>query len=168
MEQVDIVDEQGGVLYQTSKEEAHQKGLLHRTVIAEVRDSQGRWLMVKQAPHKQDAGQYVSPVGGHVRAGELEVAALERETEEEVGLKDFKFKRIGNAVYNREVTGRKENHLFIVYEVLSDQGPKINDESVEFHWFTLHELREEYRAHPERFGGAFHFVVKKFYPELSE
>lgn len=40
-EQIDIVDEDCNVLFSTSKREAHAKGLLHRTVIAEIRDSNG-------------------------------------------------------------------------------------------------------------------------------
>lgn len=66
-ERVDIVDEQDNVLYQTTKQEAHKKGLLHRTVISEVKDSKGRWILVKQSSDRQDAGQYVSPVGGHIK-----------------------------------------------------------------------------------------------------
>ena len=165
MEMVDIIDEHNAVLYQASKDEAHAKGLLHRCVIAEVRNARGEWLMVRQAGHKQDAGQYVSPVGGHVQAGEEIEDALKREAEEEVGLTGFTFHHVGNAIYNREVIGRKENHLFIVYEIVSAQEPRINDESVAYRWFTEEELIREYRDHPNHFGGAFHFVVAHFYKE---
>ena len=86
IELVDVVDEQGTVLKIVPKQEAHRQGLLHKTVISEVIDSSGRWLLVKQSGERQDAGQFVSPVGGHVQAGETEVQALKREAEEEVGL----------------------------------------------------------------------------------
>lgn len=78
MEQVDIIDENLKVLYSCDKSEAHEKGLLHATVIAEVHNSKGEWMLVKQASDKQDAGQYVSPVGGHVAAGESFEDALRR------------------------------------------------------------------------------------------
>jgi len=94
-EQVDIVDEECNVLYSTSKADAHAKGFLHRTVIAEIRDSIGNWILVKQAADRQDAGQYVSPVGGHVQAGETEEEALKREALEEVGFTDFEYELIG-------------------------------------------------------------------------
>ncbi|MEK7510012.1 MAG: hypothetical protein AAB567_00430 [Patescibacteria group bacterium] len=35
MEMVDIVDENDNILSQTTKKEAHEKGLLHRTVISQ-------------------------------------------------------------------------------------------------------------------------------------
>lgn len=40
MEMVDIVDNDLRVLYQVTKKEAHEKGLLHKCVIAEVANSQ--------------------------------------------------------------------------------------------------------------------------------
>lgn len=81
MEIVDIVNSQDIVIGQSSKDECHQQGMLHRTIIAELIDSQGNWILVEQASDRQDAGQYVSPVGGHIRAGETELAALKREAD---------------------------------------------------------------------------------------
>ena len=120
MEIVDIVDENNKVLYQVSKEEAHKKGLLHRTVIAEIIDSKGRWILAIPLGNRQDGGQCVSPVGGHVSSGETEEQALKRETFEEMGIKDFKFKLIGRKIFNRFVIGRQENHLFILFEIYTD------------------------------------------------
>jgi 8-oxo-dGTP pyrophosphatase MutT (NUDIX family) len=163
---VHIVDEENQPLYQTSKKEAHQKGLLHPIIIAELKDSQGNFILVKQADDRQDPGQYVSPVGGHIRATETELEALQRETLEEVSITEFDQHFIGKAVFNRSVLGRQENHLFIVYEIISDQEPKLNEESVSYKKFTAEELRAELKKHPELFGDAFLFVVEKFYPDL--
>jgi isopentenyl-diphosphate delta-isomerase len=88
-ELVDIVDENNIVIRQMSKSQAHQQGLLHRTVISEIINSKGQWLLVKQAGDKQDPGQYVSPVGGHIKAGEAELEALAREAHEETGITDI-------------------------------------------------------------------------------
>lgn len=111
-ELVDIIDATNTVLRSTSKKIAHEQGLLHRTVIGEVRDSKGNWLLVQQSQDRQDAGQLVSPVGGHVRSGETEVEALKRETLEEVGLTEFEFSHVGNFIFDRKVLGRHENHYF--------------------------------------------------------
>ncbi len=163
MEIVDIINDQDEVLFQTSKEEAHQKGLLHRCIIAEVIDSQGNWTLVKQASDRQDAGQYVSPVGGHIRAGESEADALKRETLEEMGITIFNSKFIGKAILNREVIGRKENHLFILYEIYTDQHPTLNHESVSCEKFSFGQIQKEIQSNPSKFGQAFHFVIEKFY-----
>ncbi len=163
IEMVDVVNENDEVTGQADKREAHAKGLLHRTVISEVKNGKGEWLLVKQAGDRQDAGQYVSPVGGHVRAGEPVEDALRREAMEEVGLSDFMFSYIGKDIFNRTVLGRRENHLFILFELQSDAAPVLNAESDSCRWFTTQELKRELKDHPELFGDAFHFVVKRFF-----
>jgi isopentenyldiphosphate isomerase len=167
MEMVDIIDEQGNILYQTSKKEAHEKGLLHKTVIAEVINSQGQMVMIKQTPDRQDPGKIINPIGGHVSAGESDDEALKREAEEELGLKDFKFKLINQAILNREVLGRKENHLFILYEIYTDQEPVAGQEVESFQKFTKEELKEALQSNPDQFGTPLFFVVDHFYPELK-
>lgn len=163
MELVDIVNEQDEVVRQAFKEECHENGWLHRTVISELIDSTGNWILVKQANDRQDSGQYVSPVGGHIQAGESEEKALRREALEEVGITNFEFKFVGKKIYNREVIGRKENHYFIVYEIYSDEVPVLNHESDSYEKFSKEELLRELKDNPKKFGKAFHFVMKEIY-----
>ncbi len=163
---VDIVDENLNVLYSVPKSEAHAKGLLHKCVIAEIIDSKGNWILVKQASHKQDKEQLVSPVGGHVSAGERDEKALKREVFEEVGLTVSEYKYIGKAILNREVNGKKENHYFILYTINSDEDFILNDEAVEYKKFSISELREELKNNPSYFGDAFLFIVNTFYKNL--
>lgn len=140
-EMIDIVDEHNNEIGQAFKQEAHEKGFLHRTIIAEVINSKREWVLVKQALDRQDAGQYVSPIGGHIRSGESEEHALKREAVEEMGLKDFIYKRIGEAVFNRHILNRQENHLFILYEIYSNEKPKLNHESESYKTFTGEEIK---------------------------
>jgi len=165
---VDVVDKDNKVLRQVSKSEAHQKGLLHRTIIAEIIDSKGRMTLIRQASDRQDAGQYVSPVGGHAKAGETEEDTLKREAFEEAGLKDFEYKRIGQVIYNRNVLSRQENHYFILYEIHSDEPITLNEESVEYETFSEDELKTAIKQQPKRFGGAFYVILESFYPHLLE
>lgn len=166
VEVVDIVDEVENVIGNASKNDAHKKGLLHRTVIAEVIDKTGRMLLVKQSSSRQDAGQFVSPVGGHVSSGETNDEALKREAMEELGISDFTFKLVGKAIFSRDVLGRHENHFYIVYEIYSDAEPVLNHESESFVRFSKTHLKKRIHEAPEEFGAAWHFVVKNFYPEL--
>jgi isopentenyl-diphosphate delta-isomerase len=166
-ELVDVVDEDEKFIEVISKREAHEKGLLHKTVIGQLIDSNGRWLLVKQSKDRQDAGQYVSPVGGHVTSGENEIEALKREANEELGLKeDFKFELIGKKIFNRFVIGRQENHFFTVYKIFSDTEPVINHEAESYKYFTEEEIKKELKENPKMFGDAFHFVVNNFFPNL--
>lgn len=166
MEYVDIVDENDNVIGKASKQEAHEQGLLHRTVIALIKNSSNDFILIQQAPDKQDAGQFVCPVGGHVEVGESEEDALKREALEECGLVDFEFKLIGKTIFNREIKGRRENHYFILYEIFTDVSLILNEESVSYESLSSIELENQIKFNSEKFGPPFHFLMKKFYPHL--
>jgi 8-oxo-dGTP pyrophosphatase MutT (NUDIX family) len=163
---VDIVDVDCIVLDSIPKSVAHEKGLLHRTVIGEVRRPNGDWVLVKQSSDRQDAGQYVSPVGGHAKAGESDEDALARETLEEIGLTEFDFEFVGRFVFERKILGRHENHFFIVYKITTDQDLLLGDEADAYEIFPEEQLKELLVAKPEMFGGAFFALLKQFYPQL--
>lgn len=67
-----------------------------------------------------------------------------------------------------ELLDKQENHYFIVYKIYSDAEPKLNSESESCRFFTEEELKNELKEHPERFGEAFHFVVKNLFPDLVD
>ncbi len=166
-EPVDIVDANENFLEVVTKGLAHEKGLLHKTVISQIINSKGEWLLVKQSSARQDAGQYVSPVGGHVTSGETNDEALKREAMEEVGFTDdFKYELVGKKIFDRHVIGRHENHFFVVYKIFSDTEPVINEESDSYKYFTEEEIKNELKNNPKLFGDAFHLVIKAFYPNL--
>ena len=166
-ELLDLVNEKDEVIGKEWKYEMHKKGMLHETVIGEVIGKGRVWILVKQSSEKQDIGQYVSAVGGHVKSGESVEDALRREAKEEFGLSgNFGSKFIGKKIYNREIKGSKENHLFIVYEIYTDEKPILDSESVGYKKFTEKELSKELKEHPEKFGFPFHFIIKEFYSNL--
>ena len=165
-EQIDIIDGTGRVLSSTTKVLAHREGLLHATVIGQLINGKGEFCFVQQSGDRQDAGQFVSPVGGHVRAGESWEAALIREAEEEVGITPRKYKMVGKTIYNRDVLGRHENHFFVCYEIYSDETPTLNHESVGFRRFSVDEIKKALRENPDLFGAAWHHLFKNLYPQI--
>jgi 8-oxo-dGTP pyrophosphatase MutT (NUDIX family) len=164
IENIDIVGERGQVLRQALKSDAHKNGWLHKIVVGYLRKD-GNWKLVRQAPHKQDAGQLVAPVGGHVKAGESEFGALLRESEEEIGTKNIGYKLIGRDTFRRRVLGRDENHMFVVYEITTDDEVALGDESESLEEFTSDELKQALQKYPNKFGDGFYFVLESFYPD---
>lgn len=65
---VDILNENGQVVRQAAKSEAHRHGWLHAVVIGYVRVGDD-WVLIRQAADKQDAGQLVAPVGRSCNIG---------------------------------------------------------------------------------------------------
>jgi 8-oxo-dGTP pyrophosphatase MutT (NUDIX family) len=163
-EVVDIVDETGKVLRQELKTDAHKHGWLHKAVVGYVRNG-NRWSLVAQAADRQDPGQYVAPVGGHVKAGESEIDALYRECEEEIGTRNISFKPVGEIVFHRQVIGRDENHLFYLYEISTSDKINLGAEAVSIKSFTKPALKKALVDTPEKFGDAYYFVLENFYPE---
>lgn len=166
MEFVDAINEHNETIAQVSKEDAHAKGILHRCVIAEVKNSNGEWLLVKQSADRQDAGKLVSPVGGHVKAGESPDHALKRETMEELNIVPTAFQFIGSKIFNRKTRGKIENHLFMLYEISSEDIPVLNAESESFEYFSEKQIQKIYHENSSDFGDAFIFVLREFYPQL--
>jgi 8-oxo-dGTP pyrophosphatase MutT (NUDIX family) len=163
-EQVDIISQDGTVLRQMLKVDAHKDGSLHRTVIGYLKYGDD-WALVRQAADRQDAGQLVAPVGGHVSAGETDTQALLRECEEEIGTRNVSYKHIGNARFHRQVIGRDENHMFVIYEISTDDPIVLNHEAVSIERFTDTGLKDALRDEPANFGDAYYFVLETFYPE---
>jgi isopentenyldiphosphate isomerase len=165
-ELVDIVDEEGNFIKVVSKIEAHRDGLLHACVIGQVINSKGEYMLIKQPADRQHPNQYVCPMGGHIESKESEELAVKRELLEELGMKEYTSQYIGSAIFNREVIGRKENHLFMLYKIFSDETPVLNHESESFKYFSEEDLKKEIKEHAENFGITYLFLVKRFFPNL--
>ncbi|QQS20345.1 NUDIX domain-containing protein [Candidatus Saccharibacteria bacterium] len=162
---VDVVNEQGIVQRQVLKTQAHEHGWLHKTVIGCLRYGDD-FALVQQAADRQDAGQWVNPVGGHVQAGESNDAALLRECEEEIGTRNVTHTLLGVARFHRQVIGRDENHLFYVYEIRTADKIMLGSEAVAIHTFSVRELIRLCEEGSDMLGDAYYFVVERFFPEL--
>ncbi|MFH2085237.1 MAG: NUDIX hydrolase [bacterium] len=167
-EQLDTINEKNVVISSTSKSIAHRAGLLHRIVIGEIVNSKREYCFVKQAGDRQDPGQYISPIGGHVQAGERIEDALCRKCHEEVGFTPVELKYVGGTIYNREVIGRRENHFFLVY-MIRHNGPVIlNHESVDYQWFSVEKIQQTLQSSPQTFDAAWHHVFKNIFLKIYQ
>ncbi|MFE5892602.1 NUDIX hydrolase [Streptomyces sp. NPDC056468] len=85
---LDIVDEHDRVVGRSRRGDAYAKGLRHRCVFIETRDSEGRLFVHRRTPTKLVfPSRYDMFVGGVVGAGESYDDAALREAEEELGVR---------------------------------------------------------------------------------
>jgi len=90
-EWVPLVDEKGRVTGQAPRSEVHNGSkLLHPVVHLHVLNHNKSILLQKRPENKLiQPGKWDTAVGGHISAGETLEQALRRETEEEIGLRNF-------------------------------------------------------------------------------
>ncbi|MFJ3774946.1 NUDIX hydrolase [Streptomyces sp. NPDC090075] len=135
---LDIVDEHDQVIGQSPRGEAYARGLRHRCVFIQARDSTGRLFV-----HRRTATKLVFPslydmfVGGVVGAGESYNTAALREAEEELGVTGlpqptFLFKFL-------YTNGAGHSWWCAVYEVHSDLPVQPQVEEVAWHTFLTEE-----------------------------
>ena len=92
MEYFDICNEAGEPTGKTiSREEAHQKGILHRTAhvwILREKDGKQQVLLQKRSIQKDSyPGLYDTSSAGHIPAGEKPMPSALRELNEELGIR---------------------------------------------------------------------------------
>lgn len=88
MELIDVIDENnqltGKVL---DRKEIHEKGLWHRQVSCWIMNKEGKILFQKRASTKKKNPDKWAKTGGHVDSGEEPIVGMQREIEEELGVK---------------------------------------------------------------------------------
>ncbi len=144
-EMVDIVDGNGvptGII--VSKDEAHDKNLLHNEVSIFIMNSKKQVLLQLRDKNKRFYPNKWALCAGHVEAGETLKIAMKRELEEEVGVKVnedeiiYFQKHLYNDNENSNVTHfyyteiNKEAKDFIIQK----------EELSEVKWFNINEIIE--------------------------
>lgn len=111
---LDIVDEAGNVTGQTTREEIHQKGLLHEEVHVWFYTPDGQLIFQHRAKDKDTWPDLLdATVGGHVEVGDTYEQTALKEAQEETGVdikpEDLIFLRTTITNSYDDVTG-KTNH----------------------------------------------------------
>lgn len=93
----DVVDAQDNVLYQATRAEVHEKGLIHRAVHILVFNKNRDCLLQKRSMLKdRHPGVWDSSAAGHLDAGEDYATAARRELAEELGITEAPLIHLGN------------------------------------------------------------------------
>lgn len=165
-EYFDIVDEAdqptGEII---SRDEAHQKGTLHRTahVWLVKKKPTGYDILLQKRSEEKDSfpGMYDTSSAGHISAGEEPLPSALRELKEELGLTaspdELKYAGTFRIQYEKEFHGHmfRDNEVTRVYvydKPVSIQDLTLQESEVsEVRWFDLNEVWDEIHRSRERF-----------------
>ncbi len=134
-----LVDDKGQVTGSVPRSVAHCKSFLLHPVVHLHVFYKGKLLLQKRSQHKLvQPGKWDTAVGGHVSVGESIELALQRETAEEIGLKDFQVQAIDQYVWKSDI----EQELIFVFKA-NHKGPfNFNKEEIEkLQFWSLNEIK---------------------------
>ncbi|MCK5078287.1 MAG: NUDIX domain-containing protein [Calditrichia bacterium] len=121
----DIVDPEGRVIGLAPRSVVHgNPDLLHPVVHIHIFNNRDSLFLQKRAENKQvQPGKWDTSVGGHISKGERVEIAVQRETEEEIGIKKIEVKPLLRYIWKTDF----ESELIYVFKtVLSGNNDKIN------------------------------------------
>lgn len=149
---IQIVDENDQVIEVATRADAQAKGLFHRIVRILVFDENGRVLLQKRTSDQDTwPNCWDNSAAGHVDAGEGYEIAARRELSEELGI-DGELEKV--AIYKSESRyGDKIlNRFSAVFRITLPSDTQFNpqpEEVSEIRWFTLNEVGEMIKNHPD-------------------
>ena len=140
---IDIVDDFDNVIGQKKLSEVHRNKISHvRVVNLFLFNSTGELWIPRRTVFKENFPASLDmSMGGHVQSGESYEEALQRETEEELGLDilQYEVRLLGYLTPVRD----KVPAFMKVYEIPTDHTPVLNKlEFSEAFWLTPHEILE--------------------------
>jgi len=138
-----VVDEEGNEISTAPRSVCHdgKSMLLHPVVHLHLFNRKRELFLQKRAMTKDLLpGKWDTSVGGHISPGEKPEEALKRETEEELGIKNFTCEFIKKYIWESS----RERELVYSFRGTSDETPVINPvELDDGRFWTMEEIKSD-------------------------
>jgi isopentenyl-diphosphate delta-isomerase len=157
-----------------SKQEAHEKGLLHRAFSVFLADLKGRRMLIHQrAAHKyHSGGLWTNTCCSHPRAGEDTKAAARRRLLEETGIDcpvEALFSFVYRQVYENGITEYEVDHVFLGFFDGEEKDWKTDPEEIRaMAWIRWDELALSLLQEPDRYTAWFLIAAPKVLQHLQD
>ena len=168
-EQVILVNEKDEQIGLMPKQEAHEKGVLHRAFSVFIFNDNGELMLQQRALHKYHSpGLWTNTCCSHQRDGETTLEAGKRRLEEEMGFStDLKVTTtfIYKSPFDNGLTEHELDHILVgTY----NEVPNINlDEVASWKWMPLEKVKEDVINSPDQYTAWFKIIFDKFYENIS-
>ena len=160
MELIDILDEQGNYTGRVEeRKKVHEQGLWHIHVGVWIMNKKGELLFQKRANSTTNPNRW-SRTGGHVDTKETPLQAIQRETEEEIGVKipENKFELINikkDESYSSDTQIFNRNFIYSYYTLVDYklEDYKMQKEEVsDLKYITIEEMKNAKKNKDESYS----------------
>lgn len=168
-EQVILVNENDEKIGLMPKQEAHEKGVLHRAFSVFIFNENNELMLQQRAIHKYHSpGLWTNTCCSHQRDGESTLNAGKRRLQEEMGfVVDLKeaVSFIYKAPFDNGLTEHELDHILIGN---FEGTPTINFEEVaSWKWMDLKAVKKDIIDNPQFYTAWFKIIFEKFYQHLK-
>ncbi len=154
MDNVIWVNESDTILGEISRQEAHEKGILHRIVVIYLFDTTGNILIQERKDGLLDHSS-----AGHVDPGETYLEAAKRELEEELGVKNIDLIEVGLASSQEIYPHSKKDtrHIFTIFECIANPVALQENEVKSVFWDNPLRIYQDMQGDPlhQKYTGGF-------------
>ncbi len=167
-EQVVLVNENDEKIGLMPKQEAHEKGVLHRAFSVFVFNGKNQLMMQQRALHKYHSpGLWTNTCCSHQRDEETSLEAGKRRLFEEMGFSTV-LKETTSFIYKAPFDNGLTEHELDHILVGNFEGiPEINTEEVaSWKWMDLEDVKKDIQNNPEIYTAWFKIIFDKFYKHL--
>lgn len=162
VELVQIVDEKGRFKRVATREEAHIRNLLHKSVRVLLFNKKGQLYVQQRSFAKDiDPGLWEGSLAGHAVRGEDPIKTAMRETKEELGIRipAKRFRKVGSLV----IANKGDNIHSTVYAVRNvTKTPKLGKEVIQGHWEDPKLITKATKQHKHKFRKSFLLAWKLY------
>jgi isopentenyl-diphosphate delta-isomerase len=163
-EQVILVNESDEKIGLMAKQEAHEKGILHRAFSVFIFNDKNELMLQQRALQKYHSpGLWTNTCCSHQRDGESNLEAGDRRLSEEMGF-TTPLKETTSFIYKAEFDNGLTEHEFdhILVGIYNGE-PRINKEEVAaWKWLPLDTLRHDMEKNPDLYTAWFKIIFDKF------
>lgn len=163
---IQIVDENDRPIGEATKQEAWDKGLIHRVARLMVFNQQGKLLLQHRSPTKDIFPNcWDVAAAGHVDPGEDYETAVRREAEEEMDATGLDLTEVGYYKSSEVWQGRKLNRFNRCYSSIYSSTPtKLEADKIDgWRWLDLAMVKKMVKDHPEQVSDGLRQVIERFY-----
>jgi isopentenyl-diphosphate delta-isomerase len=168
-EQVILVNNKDEKIGLMAKQEAHEKGLLHRAFSVFIFNDNKELLLQQRASHKYHSPDlWTNTCCSHQRDGESSLDAGKRRLQEEMGFvvdlheaASFIYK----APFDNGLTEHEYDHILIGNYT---EEPKPNkDEVSNWKWMKIEAVQDDINSNPHKYTAWFKIIFENYYKQIT-